>query len=355
MNIDRSYYLSKNEIKEFFHYLEKAEKITISGHYITDPDCITSVMVLGYILKHVYEKDVDIVFDGDIRKNEKDYAEELDIELNTLDLREYKFGNKDMIIIVDTPTNRRLTPDYSEIDLKQFAYKIIIDHHKKELSDDMIDLDLRRRTAAATELFLQIFEDDIKNDPKGYLLAEILLYGLIDDTEQYATPYTQKQTFSSVQKLIDLGADYRKALMNIISQPISHLKSISKLVSSLELRELGYHSTFIYNINLPENRLHRYFVLKDFKAKVRDASDIDLAIIYQERKEIKDGFEYSFRVRSLLGLKEFYKLFENSGGHSNAGGGRITAKNDKDVVEKMDKKIKKYFDMIDHTPKSHKI
>jgi nanoRNase/pAp phosphatase (c-di-AMP/oligoRNAs hydrolase) len=260
-----------------------------------------------------------------------------------------------MIIIVDTPTNKRLTPDYSEIDLKQFKYKIIIDHHKKELSDDIINLDLRRKTAAATELFLQIFENDIQNDPKGDLLAEILLYGLIDDTEQYATPYTEKRTFSSVQKLIDLGADYRKALMNIISQPISHLKAISKLLSSLKLRDLGYHSSFIYNIDLPENRLHRYFILKDFKAKVRDASDIDLAIIYQERKDIGDEFEYSFRVRSLLGLKEFYKLFENSGGHSNAGGGIITAKNDDEVLKKIDEKVKEYFKRINHKTQNSQI
>lgn len=191
----------KKSFSDFFEK-NKACKVAIFTHNSPDPDAIGSMMGMSWILKKVYDVEVNCFYDGHIShpQNQR-MCNLLDPEMhfvNTCDIGQYAYK-----IVVDTiPCHACLPEGVSPADID-----LVVDHHKEVPNGGFkgIYMNLKAGSCCATVYQLikeydVAFEDDNERDSK---VATAMMIGIITDTEYQTSDDTTPYEHEAYKGLFD--------------------------------------------------------------------------------------------------------------------------------------------------------
>lgn len=190
--------------KSLFDFFEKNKgcKVAIFTHPSPDPDAIGSMMGLSWMLKKVYDVEVDCFYDGHIShpQNQR-MCNLLDPEVQLIDHCDpAQYAYK---IIVDTIPCHTAAPE----SIRPVDYNLVIDHHKEAPNGGFkgIYLNLKAGSCCATiyQLIKQYdltFEDNNERDSK---VATAMMVGIITDTEYQTSDDTTLYEHEAYQNLFD--------------------------------------------------------------------------------------------------------------------------------------------------------
>ncbi|KXB02300.1 hypothetical protein AKJ44_00765 [candidate division MSBL1 archaeon SCGC-AAA261F17] len=313
-------------MKKLAKFLAKSAKdgkqILVIGHPHADPDAIGSIVALREILEELGFK-----VDSGVPTGIDRLAREVLTSLGGGGITVDPPLDADMVIVVDTSSLDQLE-DYEE-KMKQTKTKvIIIDHHRpnsetrKAASIYWVDED----ASSTAELVLQL-ANELKTDlsPKT---AFLLLAGIITDTGHFRL--ANESTFRAVNKLLEMGADYKKTLDSVqIPEDPSKRVAMLKAAQRAELHKSHGRWIIFSEIGAFESDAASLFV--------KIGADVALA-------GGKDGDEVRISARSRRGVvsethlhlgKLMSKIAENlngtGGGH--AGAAAMTVERNLDEVK----------------------
>lgn len=193
--------------KSFVDFFEKNKgcKVAIFTHPSPDPDALGSMMAMSWLLKKVYEVDVDCFYDGHIShpQNQR-MCNLLDPELilvENCDPTQYAYK-----ILVDTIPCHAAFPE----NVKPVDIDLVIDHHKDQPNGGFKGLYLNLKAGSCCATVHQLirehgvsFEDDNERDSK---VATAMMVGIITDTEYQTSDDTTLYEHEAYKELFD----YRK-------------------------------------------------------------------------------------------------------------------------------------------------
>jgi len=171
----------KKSLTDFFEKT-KGCKVALFTHPSPDPDAIGSMMAMSWMLKKVYDIDVDLFYDGHIShpQNQR-MCNLLDPDLNLVescDPSAYSYR-----IIVDTIPCHACLPE--GIEAKDID--LVIDHHKEAPNGGFKGNYLNLKAGSCCSTIYQLikeyeltFEDNNERDSK---VATAMMVGIITDTE----------------------------------------------------------------------------------------------------------------------------------------------------------------------------
>ena len=190
--------------KSLFDFFEKNKgcKVAIFTHPSPDPDAIGSMMGLSWMLKKVYDVEVDCFYDGHIShpQNQR-MCNLLDPEVQLIDNCDpSQYAYK---ITVDAIPCHTAAPEA----IQPVDFNLVIDHHKEAPNGGFkgIYLNLKAGSCCATiyQLIKQYdltFEDNNERDSK---VATAMMVGIITDTEYQTSDDTTLYEHEAYQNLFD--------------------------------------------------------------------------------------------------------------------------------------------------------
>lgn len=147
------------------------------------------------------------------------------------DINGFNFDDFDLWIMTDTSGW-----EHVRLDGRPEKIKIVnIDHHQKSEKDDAINL-IDLKSSSTTEILFDLFKDwEVKIDKP---LAQLLLTGIVFDTDFFRNLNTTMRSHQSAADLIELGAD------NSIL--------VKKIDNDLELNQLYLWRELLNNFKIEE-------------------------------------------------------------------------------------------------------
>lgn len=154
-------------------------RVAICTHPFPDPDAIGSQMGIGWLMKKVYNADVDMFISGEISHPQNLTMEKL-LSPKLIPLEECKPDQYDLRILVDTiPSNSGACPD--------MRYDIVIDHHLEVPvvnGDNYLFINLHTGSCCGTVYNLiryhgYTFEEEVDYDQQ---VATAMMVGIYTDT-----------------------------------------------------------------------------------------------------------------------------------------------------------------------------
>jgi len=191
----------KKSLLDFFEK-NKGCKVAIFTHPSPDPDAIGSMMGMAWMLKKVYDIEVDCFYDGHIShpQNQR-MCNLLDPEMGLVDACEP--GQYAYRIVVDTIPCHAWLPE----GMRPANIDLVIDHHKEAPNGDFkgIYLNLKAGSCCATVYQLikdydATFEDNNERDSK---VATAMMVGIITDTEYQTSDDTTIYEHEAYKELFD--------------------------------------------------------------------------------------------------------------------------------------------------------
>lgn len=191
----------KKSLTDFFEK-NKGCKVAIYSHPSPDPDAIGSMMGMSWMLKKVYDIEVDCFYDGHIShpQNQR-MCNLLDPEMalvEACDPSQYAYK-----ILVDTiPCHACLPEGVQACDID-----LVIDHHKEVPNGGFkgLYLNLKAGSCCATVYqlireFDVVFEDNNERDSK---VATAMMVGIVTDTEYQTSDDTTLYEHEAYKDLFD--------------------------------------------------------------------------------------------------------------------------------------------------------
>jgi phosphoesterase RecJ-like protein len=194
-----------NDFRSTVELINKSENILITSHTKPDGDacgCIAAMCdaleALGKKVKPLFLSPVPQWYEFLFTK----YVPVLSEDIKTEELMEGRFGEFDLIVIVDTNSYTQLS-DFEKYLKKSDASVLVIDHHVT--SDGLGDVELIDSTAAATAMIVYgLFKYAGWNITEK--IAEALFVAAATDTGWFQFSNTDSKTFRTCAELIDAGA-----------------------------------------------------------------------------------------------------------------------------------------------------
>lgn len=206
-------------MKKLINLIKKSKRVGIIAHTSPDPDCMSSLSALSYILRKM-DKQVDCFIDSQTLENNQLYnlPASIDLELNV--------DKYDTLISVDIATPRLMGKYYPQF--KEFKNSIVIDHHfSRDLVGGYTYVDDKK--ASCSEIIYEIaLALKAKICPE---LATIMFAGIIGDTNCFQNDNTNHQTHMAASGLYALGADTKRVI---------YLLTKKQTMQDIKLKELVY-------------------------------------------------------------------------------------------------------------------
>ncbi len=299
-----------------------AQSVVILGHTAPDADAICSILSLEMLCKS-QQKSVTKIIDGGV-SDRLFYIPGAD----TIEPDESSIDEPDLIIVVDSSA-----PDVvGAVGQKLIAGrvpKLIVDHHASNALFG--DAHLVRSTAVSTtEVIYDWYR--ILEQPLTPELADILLIGLLSDTQLLSVGNIDATTFEMISGLVSAGADFRARMQQMARQKISfdrlhliglglHRAQQSKGVAWtwLEASEFeNYNHPSGQTLNLVDTLLQveEIVITAEFAASIEGHVKLSLRAV--------DGYNVGQIATNLGG-----------GGHQKAGGCLLQNMTTKDAIDKV--------------------
>lgn len=203
----------KKEILELWKLIKKSENILLVSHIRMDPDTFWSIWAFYYILEKMWKN---------VKATNEEYPPEGFNFLSTnhiiepeLDIKEF---NPDLIICLDAWSLDQLWTIYknNESIFKNTNF-VNIDHHLT--NDGYWNLNIIEHDASSTcELLYEIF---IELWYKKYLdkkIANLLISGILTDTNLFYNKNTTPKTLRTIADLIELDWDINDSIFNFFKK-----------------------------------------------------------------------------------------------------------------------------------------
>lgn len=197
---DSSLVKVKKSLSDFFEK-NKGCKVAIFTHPSPDPDAIGSMMGMSWMLRKIYDIEVDCFYDGHIShpQNQR-MCNLLDPEMGLVDICEpEQYAYK---IVVDTiPCHACLPEGVQPADID-----LVIDHHKEAPNGGFkgIYLNLKAGSCCATLYqLIQEYEVTFEDNERDSKVATAMMVGIITDTEYQTSDDTTLYEHETYKNLFD--------------------------------------------------------------------------------------------------------------------------------------------------------
>jgi len=327
--------------------IKQSNSIAILSSRPTDPDCITSnLLIKWYIEKNFGKKAQSFIFSSFTTKVKAipDYKKIKNIEVT--DFNESKF---DLIVLVDGSDWERFfgsrTEIINEIDKSKY---IGVDHHKSsvlkaDLKTNFLRLDDSSTAKIIYEHFIKPANLKISNK-----LATWIYFSIVDDTGNFKHEIFET-TFSVANEMFKNGANLDLVVnenhpldqIKFMSWAIDNsvcLEEIKTIILAIGDEEKDYLDV-VFGDNWYKKNLQKYFMEVVF----RRVEGFDYGLYFQKDWE-KGGVRAGWRTRNVEGMVSIQNVLEemefDAGGHFGAGGGYNPKMNILNVVEEFEKVMK---------------
>jgi len=338
--------ISDQEKKSFLKSISNASRILILGHYNPDPDCLASQLAIAYILKTHYRKEVRVLAEGSIPEQAHKYSSQLGIQIVNESPLKQNLESFDLVIFADQPRMARSNSQGDTLQSLKPEKAVMIDHHEENISEaPRFSLRIIKYLPSCAEIVYQLFKTEIGNlnEDKSKTISDLILYGIIADSQIFSIQTVSTQTLETVLELSKLGADIQSQIWNFRSKSFAEEISMANMIKKVQIHDLGFTYTFVTPKDLLENDGSKIKILDDFKFELTCIRDFDIHFIFQEKHKIETGFLYELRLRSrqtnILPLAA--KL--GCAGHQHSAGGRITAKDDTAALQTVSSAYQKFM------------
>lgn len=298
------------EIKKI---IDDSKNVLLVLHQNPDPDSIVSnILMSGYLKKNGIDYRV-VCFDR-INKN---FKEQYDLEYvsDNLDYKKFNFNLYDLFLSLDVNQPQRFGFDK----IPSFKKIINIDHHFTDNGFDCVKIN-DSSYSSTTEMLFYLLEDF------GYKMSSdelnLVLLGIVTDTNSFSYGASSR-VFSTVSKLLDMGANYGKVDTIVYrNNSIDQLKFWGEGLKRLKIDKkyrFAYVALDLKTMNKYPDILQGTRTLADQFARTVKGTNFCLVMSETREKYLK----ISVRSRETgFGVSDLLKNL-NGGGHFDGGGGRI--------------------------------
>lgn len=312
--------------------IENSKRILITSHKNCDQDGISSALATKLIIeKNFSNKEILVNIESELQKNISFLKGFEEIEKENL-FEKVNIFKPNLIIFTDSSSFSRFTS--KNFDLEKYK-TILIDHHKTPV-DFKVDFHYNNhRTSCAQEVF-QLFIKEMKLDFDSDI-AEVILTGMIFDTGVFVYEnHAFRETATVVADLVEKGGVIEKILSFKDVYTEKDFEVFTELNKNLVVKKTFVYSfiteSFFRNSNLkPEEYKNAY--QKWGELFLKNINGCKWGFIVRPNYEKT----YSVTLRSTAGSQNVRLIAEQfgGGGHNNAAGFDINAKNIESVVEKI--------------------
>jgi len=308
---------SGNDFQKAFELINKASSILITTHAKPDGDACGCLAALHDVLTGLGKK-VKLLAPSPIPQWYEflfpEKAHVLGEDVTPQQVAEGKFGQFDLIIIVDTDSFSQLA------DLQQYIKQtdkpiLVIDHHVT--GDNLGDVALLDCDAAATGLILL---DLLKyaNWPMTTKIAEAIFVAIGSDTGWFHFSNTDSRVYRSCTELIDVGAKpaeiYDKLYQN------SSYPRFKLMVAMLNTLQLHFDGRYATQYLLQRDFQQAGAAYQDTENLINECHRIGTVKISALFVELADGrIRCSLRSRRDIDVSQIAAKF-GGGGHKMAAG-----------------------------------
>lgn len=343
--------LTSTQIKLIKHALKKinsASNILITTHISPDEDAIGSLLATHAFLKQLNKK-VQVYIEDPVPSRhsflkssvikQSDLAQA--IESHQIDLIIFLDGN-------DMDRFSRQPEQLINIITQNKVITICLDHHHTGKPEQFQTyLNLGRSSTAETVYILFV---DQNKQKLNLSIAQSLMMAILGDTGRflYQNPHYQ-DTFSIASSLIDHGADIEKITSQIRKFHPDELKIISWLIANLQIED-GYNYSYLTETQLKEvikqnitpdhyTGAYHHFIDNYIRSLAPNQWGFVLVPDYNDPKFFKGSMR---SIDGVIDTTVFAQKF-NGGGHKQASGFRLPAKNIKEALKTVLKVIKNNY------------
>ncbi len=307
--------LTNDDFKKAVDLINKSNNILITTHTRPDGDACGCIVAISDVLVALGKKVKPLLLSPAPEWYEFLFAEKVPVlgeDVKLGQLTEERFGEFDLIIIVDTNSSSQL-PKFDQY-LKQADKPVlIIDHHVT--ADGLGDMELVDSSAAATGL---IVYDLLKY--AGWTItekiAEVLFVAIATDTGWFQFSNTNSRVHRSCAQLIDTGAKPTE-IYHSLYENFSHkrFKLLLAMLNTLELHFDGrYASQHISQMDFEQTGATH----KDTEHLINECQRISTVETVALFIELKDGrIRCSLRSTGGVDVSTIAAKF-GGGGHKKA-------------------------------------
>lgn len=264
----KKYHFSENSLRKAWQTVAAADTITLLPHYKPDGDALAACAALELVLRR-HNKTVETIYPGGI-------PDQVPCEPSPLHNNTHTVV-PDLLICCDTANAERLyLPDaFAAVPL------IVIDHHvSNSLGERATHTFLAPEASSTCEMIhtlLQAWDQDINQE-----LAEILLYGVVSDTQCFRTSNTSGDTLAVAGDLVSRGANLYEMAGAMTQRDNPAIISLwGELLSTVEYNGRALWTTCtqeqLKKYNLDES------ALAGVVNQLASMSTIDIAILFYEQ------------------------------------------------------------------------
>jgi phosphoesterase RecJ-like protein len=312
--------VSSGDFQKAIELINKSNNVLLTTHTRPDGDACGCLAAMGDALTALGKKAKLILPSSLPEWYEFLFAEQVPVLGQHIQLEELiqgKFGEFDLIIIVDTNSRTQLSK-FDEYLKQNDKPVLVIDHHVT--SDGLGDVELLDPTAAATGLIVhELFK--YATWPITKKIAQSLFVGIATDTGWFRFANTDSRAHRSCAELIDAGANPTECHHNLY-QNFSHerFKLMTAMLNTLELHFDNQYAT--------QHISQRHFqqtgaTHKDTENLIDEClriGTVDTAALFVE---LKDGrIKCSLRSKGLVDVCKIAQKF-GGGGHKMAAGAHL--------------------------------
>jgi len=301
-------------IKEFRNLIESYRTITVLTHINPDPDTIGTALGIYNILKENHKKVEIVSFSVDLPIN-------IDFLPNFSRIKHKMSYDNSLIIACDAGSIDRLG--------FKLENRVIvnIDHHKTNTHYGYLNIVDSSLVSASLVAYNFLSENFIitKNTATCFYTA------LLSDSKNFSTDRVDKNIFSIVLKLLDIGVEHNIVINNLNSR--NSLASIRLEAKALDKLKLHQNAT-IASIKIDNSMIIETGAKMTDTVKIIDIisslATVKIAIVIIENNS---DIKVSFRSKSI-DLSTFAESF-GGGGHPFACGFNIKNSNLEEVLDRI--------------------
>ena len=312
--------VNNKDFQKALELINKSSDVLITTHIKPDGDACGSAAAMYDALAALGKK-VKLILPSEMPEwyeflfVEKVLILGADIQLE--ELIEGRFGEFDLITIIDTNTYNQL-PEFDKYLKQSDKPVLVIDHHVT--SENLGDVELIDTTAAATAL---IIFDLLKyaNWQVTEKIAQALFVAVATDTGWFQFSNTDSRVHRSCAELIDAGVNPTQVYHDMY-QNFSHqrFKLMIAMLSTLELHFDGRYATQHISQCDFEQTGATFKDTENLIDECRRISTVEVSALFVELKDSR--IRCSLRSRNAIDVSEIAAKF-GGGGHKTAAGAHL--------------------------------
>lgn len=273
-------------VKQALEGADSNSKIGIFTHRFPDPDAISSMMALKWIVqKLINTKEVDLIYEGKISHPQNQVFDNL-LEPNLILVNDIPEAQYDKFFLVDTiPGNAGTGP------FKDIRFNLVIDHHKEppKMEADYF-CNLHAGSCAAT-LYQILHHYGLEFDPDSETDRRVvvgILVGIATDTDTLCSPDTTKMDVNAWSQLLEYRDPDALARILNYEKPKFWVEKKAEIFSQVRIIE----GVAVVGIGPIDNK-HRDLIA-DIADDIRSWEEVNTAIVFA----LIDGERIEGSVRS---------------------------------------------------------